>query len=140
MPQPEIISDAEAFFKRNRNSPSMELATVCNNLLWLYTRMGKIAQAENMLKEQARINQYINRENMEFYDVMSENSNLRISYYQQRVHKMVAAGVAVALVLVIIGMMAYRHQRMRDSEYIYKYVKLAANRNEPKPTTRTKKA
>lgn len=44
----------------------MELATVCNNLLWLYTRMGKIAQAENMLKEQARINQYINRENMEF--------------------------------------------------------------------------
>lgn len=140
MPQPEIISDAEAFFKRNRNSPSMELATVCNNLLWLYTRMGKIAQAENMLKEQARINQYINRENMEFYDVMSENSNLRISYYQQRVHKMVAAGVAVALVLVIIGMMAYRHQRMRDSEYIYKYVKLAANRNEPKPATRTKKA
>ena len=60
--------------------------------------------------------------------MLSENSNLRISYYQQRVHKMVAAGVAVALIIVIIGMMAYRHQRMRDSKYIYKYVKLAASR------------
>ncbi|MGN1375609.1 MAG: helix-turn-helix transcriptional regulator [Prevotella sp.] len=139
MPTQKIISEAETFFKRNRNSPSMELATVCNNLLWLYTRIGKREQIEYMLKEQARINQYINRENMEFYNVMSENSALRISYYRQRVHKMMAAGVAVALIIVIIGMMIYRHQRIRNSEYIYKYVKLAANRVDTKHVTSSKK-
>ncbi len=140
VPPAELTDAAEAFYAQNRNLPSIELGTVCTDLLWLYIREGKHAQAEQMLKEQQRIFDYINRENMEFYDVLSENSNLRISYYQQRVHKVVAAGVAVALIIVIIGMMAYRHQRMRDSKYIYKYVKLAASRNEPKPVSKSRRA
>lgn len=139
IPPQNIIDEAEAFFKENRNNPSVELGSVCNNLLWLYTRNGNRVEAENMLEEQRRIYQHINRENMEFYNVLSENSSLRISYYQQRVYKMVAAGVAVALIFVIIGMMAYRHQRMRDSEYIFKYVKLAANKNLAKPQALSKK-
>lgn len=139
VPPTSLIGETETFFNNNRNSPSTELSEVCNNLIWLYTRQAETGKAEDMLREQMRINQYINRENMEFYNVMSENSNLRISYFKQRVHKMVAAGVAVALIIVIIGMMAYRHLRMRDSEYIYKYVKLAASRSEPKPVGRSRK-
>lgn len=139
-PLPGIVDAAEAFFNKNRERPSSELATICNNLLWLYTREGKRAEAERMLKEQERINQHINRENMEFYNVLSENSELLTSYYKQRVHKMVAAGIALALIILIIGMMFYHHQRLRDSEYIYKYVKLAASRKDQKTATGSKKA
>ncbi|MCF0254820.1 MAG: helix-turn-helix transcriptional regulator [Bacteroides heparinolyticus] len=85
-----------------------------------------------------RINDFIHREDMEFYDVLSENSSLRVSYYKQRGYKMVAIGVATALVIIIVTMIYFHRRRLRDNQYLYKYVRLAVQQTPAKRADNSK--
>ncbi len=123
-----VLNECERYYRSNRATPSVELALICNNLLYYYIQQGHRDKAMHMYNEAQRVNDHLNRVNMEFYNVMSENSALRTAYYKQRVHKMVAIGLALASIIFIVMSSVYRHRRLRDSEYLYKFVKLAAQR------------
>ena len=133
----EVIDRCERFYSSQRDNPSVQLATICTNLLSYYIKQGDRDQAMLMYDESQRVTRHLNRENMEFYNVLSENNALRTAYYQQRVHKMVATGLTLALIIFIVMTAVYRHRRLRDSEYLYKFVKQAARRN---PTPAVAKA
>ncbi|WP_373841033.1 helix-turn-helix transcriptional regulator [Bacteroides heparinolyticus] len=127
-----ILSLSEDFYRNNLATPSVELLSICNSLLQIYIRQGEKVKAEAMTGEVKRINDFIHREDMEFYDVLSENSSLRVSYYKQRGYKMVATGVATALVIIIVTMIYFHRRRLRDNQYLYKYVRLAVQQTPAK--------
>lgn len=134
----EILSLGEAFYRNNHTTPSLELLSVCRSLLQIYIRQGEKDKAEMMVDEAKRINDFIHRENIEIYDVLNENSSLRMSYYKQRVYRMAATGVALALILIIVIMMYFHRRRLRDNQYLYKYVRLAVQRTPAKRADKSK--
>lgn len=128
-----VLDSGEAFFQKNRMRPSVELLSVCASLMKAYLQQGQSGKAMEMLAEAKRINSEVNRANMEFHEALAENSRLRMDYYRQRVLKWVAAGVA-AVCLAAVLLTVYGHRRrLRDSRYLYKYVRMATQKAAAQP-------
>src|SRR3712207_6731150 len=51
---------------------------------------------------------------------------------------MVATGVATALVIIIVTMIYFHRRRLRDNQYLYKYVRLAVQQTPAKRTDNPK--
>lgn len=128
-----VLASGESFYQRNHTRPSVELLNVCASLLRAYLQQGQTDKAREMFAEAKRVNDAVNRENMEFYETLTENSRLRMSNYQQRVLKYVAAGIAVVCLLILLLMAYYHRRRLRDSRYLYKYVRMATQKASAQP-------
>ncbi len=123
-----VLASGEAFYQKNRMRPSVELLHVCAGLLQAYLQQGRSDKALEMLAEARRINREVNRQSMEFHEALVENSRLRTSYSRQRALKWVAAGVAAACLAAVLLMVYEHRRRLRDSRYLYKYVRMATQK------------